>query len=144
VGASLGLSPASGGGVSAPVSVSLKVSWQALDSGLRDLTRQELVAQVELRRLALERARQDYASSLADLGLEAMSLENRTADAKRNIEAAGVSLDETRMLVEKGMKTERDLAKAQQAVQKRAIQLRLVALDRLAFRYRAKTLVLPL
>jgi hypothetical protein len=143
IGASVGLAKGSSGvALSLPVAVEFEVTWQALDSGLRKLTRQELEAQLELRKLSLEQARRAFVSALADLELEAAGLEDRNADARRNQEAAVQSVSETRLLVEKGLKTDRELAKAEYTVRKRAIQLELVALDRFAFTYKVKALVL--
>lgn len=144
IGASVGLAKGSSGVLSLPVAVEFEVSWQALDSGLRKLTLQELEAQLELRKLSLEQARRAFVSTLADLELEAAGIEDRNADARRNQEAAVQSVSETRLLVEKGLKTDRELAKAEYAVTKRATQLELVALDRLAFTYKVKAMVLTL
>ncbi len=140
----MGLAKGSLGVLSLPVAVEFEVSWQALDSGLRKLTLQELEAQLELRKLSLEQARRAFVSALADLELEAAGIEDRNADARRNQEAAVQSVSETRLLVEKGLKTDRELAKAEYAVTKRATQLELVALDRLAFTYKVKAMVLTL
>jgi len=81
---------------------------------------------------------------LSDYELEAAGLENEAGNAQRDLEAAQSTLDETRVLVEKGLKSERDLARAQYAVEKRTIQLQALALDRLSLRYRVKSLVLKL
>lgn len=143
VGASIGLAKgSSGAALSLPVAVEFDVTWQALDSGLRKLTRQELEAQLELRKIILQQARRAYASTLADLELEAAGLEDRTLDGRRNLEAAEQSVEETRLLVEKGLRTERELAKAVYAAQKRAVQLELLSLDRLTFAYKVKAAVL--
>jgi len=87
--------------------------------------------------------RRDDLDGIAAL-LEAAGIEDRNADARRNQEAAVQSVSETRLLVEKGLKTDRELAKAEYAVTKRATQLELVALDRLAFTYKVKAMVLTL
>jgi hypothetical protein len=127
---------------SLPITLTLKLSWQPWDSGLRALNREELEGTLELKRLALEQARRAFASSLVDLELELMGIRNRTADAERAAQTAGENAADARLLVEKGLKTERDLAKAEYAAEKRRIQLRLLAFDRLAFWYKAQALVL--
>jgi hypothetical protein len=143
LGASVGLSQGGGpSGVSLPLSVSFKVSWQALDSGSRTLARRELDAQRELRRISLEQARRGYLSSLEDLDLDAAGLDGRLAGLERDLESAKADVEETRSLVDKGLKNERDLARAEYVVEKTGAQILIIALDRVALQQRAKALVL--
>lgn len=135
-------SSSSPSGLALPLTLTLKLAWQPFDSGLRALNREELARTLELKRLSLEQARRAFASSLVDLELERMSIENRAADAERALATAEENIADTRLLVDKGLKTERDLAKARYAAQKRRVQRDLIAFDRLAFRYKVQALVL--
>ena len=127
---------------SAPLSVSVRASWLALDSGVRKLGRLELENGVKLKGLALDAARQSFSRTYQDLQLQVEALADRKTQLQRSALLAEMGLADTKILVEKGLQNETEIDKSQRTLEQLEDDTLVFALDCMALQVRIDTLLL--